>query len=76
MKPKRPELFVILASAFFAIGAVDCAGLDSVQNHVISIQEIMEQWTAVERAFIEEQVLAEKTHGGGGVILTLKKLMR
>jgi signal transduction histidine kinase len=64
MKSNSQVLYVILATVFFTVGSVDCAGLDSIQNHEISIQEIMERWAAIERAFIEEQVLAEKTHGG------------
>jgi len=56
--------FMVLTSAFFITGAVDCAALGSRQNQEISIQKIIGQWAAIERSFIEEQFLDSKDIGG------------
>jgi signal transduction histidine kinase len=56
MKLYRQKLFIILTAVFYMlVGAASARA----QNREISILEIMEQWTAIEHAFMEKQVKGE-----------------
>jgi len=56
MKLYYQKLFIILTAVFYMLVG---AAFGHAQNREISILEIMEQWTAIEHAFMEKQVSGE-----------------
>ena len=81
------EHFLVLAAVFLIMGTVSCTALGARHDQEPIIQDIIKEWTAIERGFIrhslyglgliEQQFFDRKNAGGGGKrIFVLKNLTR